>query len=226
MAGTKRVFKSRGSRRGKDTLGKRIRQVVQNIAETKSIEYYGAADATQTWQFYSFIAGSPILQGTDIVNRIGDKIKLKRIDVVVKIAPYSGTTGVPQAGSNCRVVIYHNKKCGGAIPTPAQMWNLSAAGSSDIMATRNEAFVKRLSILKDFSHSMVVTASVTAGTDIGVGPIMLAKFSIYPKASVGYGNTGGVIASMIDNDYGIAYVGDGNACCNVRFTAKTVWTDE
>jgi len=228
--GRKRVTKTAVT---KNQLGRMVRSYVTNIEEKKYIQFcctsstWNTGTATNaTWTFGSAIQGGQnavlgamvgVIQGTNRNERVGNRIRLHRIDFLINIVPISGPTMFD--GSICRVVVYHNKEPQGSLVTSAQTF------ASDIYnAPRNEQYRNRISILKDFTHSMVATGT-NAGAVLSTGPQFLGKFSIYPKQVVEYSGSTGTIATIMKHDYGVGWCSDTTSCCNITCVGTVVYTD-
>lgn len=218
----------------KNQLGRLVRSYVTNIEEKKYANFTATTSTTwnagysvaATWNFFSVLAKCfdatlasqvGIIQGTDRNQRVGNKIRLHRIDFNVLIVPVVSAT--MQDGSICRVVVYHNKDPQGTTPTAAQAW------TTDVFnAQRYEQYRNRISLLKDFTHTMVAT-STNAGAVASAGPQFLGKFSIYPKQVVEYNASSGGIGSIMKHDYGVALCADTVTCCTATVTGTVVYTD-
>lgn len=206
-------------------LGRLVKQVVLNMEEKKFFLVDWAQIAVaQACTIGSFVAGDAgaggtgVIQGNTVSQRIGNKIKLHRIDVSVRITPVVST--FPQDGSVCRFFTWHNKQANGALPTAAQLFD-----ADNFSCLRNENFVHRLSIGNDFTHSMVLTTE-NAGAQFSAGPEFLQLFSIYPKQSIEYSTTSGLISAIAKNDYGFGIFADGANCCVANLRSKIIYTDD
>lgn len=199
-----------------------VRRTIMNVAETKQFVFncVATANATSTWQFASFLGDTPtngISQGNNLSNRMGDKIRLRHIRITIYITGVVGTAA--STGTTCRFIVYHNKRCAGALP-PAGYMNTTGAA---ILAVPDEIYKTKVTRLKDFYHVMTPTvfgASVTA-----IGPPLVKEINIYPKTVVSYSSTSGKLPEIIDNDYGIGYVSDGTNCCTINVTAQVFYSD-
>lgn len=196
------------------------RRVVNRMAEVKTWAIHSTSNWTSaaTWQFGSAITGMGtdlFQQGTAANQRIGDTITLRKITFMITLRPL---TNIPVNGSICRVVLYHNKQANYAKPSPTAVFD-----SDTFNTDRNQAQIKRFSILKDYSHAMVVTGN-NAGSTYSVGPPVYFMWTIYPKKKIQYTANNGTINDVLLDDYGYGYCADG-ACCYVDIATKMYFTD-
>jgi len=207
----------------KSQLGPMVRKINTQLYEKKAFTWVPFANAAtvSTWTVKSLLgstgAGNRIGQGTDYNQRVGDKIRLSRIHVSLRIQPQSV---MPDANGNfCRVIVYHNKQANGAAPTATQIFN-----TDDVLSLRNHLLRERITILKDFVHQMVVTGT-NAGANLTAGPEYFGTFTIYPKQIISYNGSTGEITEILKHDYGMAFATDTAACCVVNVQAQVVFTD-
>lgn len=209
-------------RRAKTTLGNYVKRVVTSLEEKKATAAaldFTSKSPSANWQFISGLAAANISQGTAKNQRIGERIKIWKIDFVFTIIPTPGSAFMTD-GTCCRFIIYHNKQANGAIPVSSQLWNTDTEA-----ATRNITFVNRISVLKDFTHSMVAT-SQNAGTVLTAGPKLLTTVTIYPKAKISYQGSTGTISDILKDDYGIGYVTEAAGCCSMACNVQVHYTDD
>lgn len=205
----------------KSDVVKITKKVLKAQAEKKAHTYrvFNATANAVTWTIKSFLGDTTngIGQGVSIEDRIGDKIRLAAIHFAVRIIP----AGVmPDTNGNfCRMVVYHNKQADGALPTATELFN-----SDEVVSLRNHRYRDRLSILKDFTHQMVVTGT-NGATQVTSGPEFFGTFSIYPKQIISYTGADGFLADISKHDYGFAFCGDAASCCNATVWSQVVFTD-
>jgi len=231
-ASTKRV-KGSSTTISKKKLKQAVKQVTISLAETKAATHAlcTAFPILASWSFQSCLAGTPlgggaayqINQGVDFNTRVGDVIKLKRIDFTVQITPVAPS--VELNGTVCRVIVYHNKQAGGALPTQAQMFETAGAQTNVVYNLRNQLFRNRLTILKDFTHQMVRTSQDGVGGNASAGPDTIMQFSIYPKQIINYSSGTGTLPAILKHDYGIGVCADGASCCVISVACQVVYVD-
>lgn len=205
----------------KKSVTKLVKRVLSSQAEKKSFTYRvfnGTANST-SWTLKSFLGDTinGIGQGVSNADRIGDRIRLVAIHFCVRIIP---TAVMPEANGNfCRVIVYHNNSARGVLPNATDIFN-----SDEVISLRNHNFRNRLSVLKDFTHQMVVT-STNGATNVTSGPEFFGTFTIYPKQIISYTGSDGYISDLSKQDYGIGFCGDAASCCNVTVWSQVVYTD-
>lgn len=238
------MYKRKGTKRktvNKNQLGNFVKKVVTSLEEKKaqngviSQEQLAGpinnpfVSASTGWVFKSCFADftlfAPtypgIVQGTAKNQRIGERIRLTKIEFAIHILPASTIGTTMQNGTACRFIIYHNKQANGVLPTPAEVWN-----DNNIYTTRNSTFMNRLSILKDFTHQMVATGTDNTGAVTASGPQLVTTMTIYPKQSITFTGSASAIANILKNDYGFAVCGDGVNCCQVYVRTQIMYTDD
>jgi len=205
----------------RNQLGNYVKKIVTSLDEKKAANavILATTNVQATWTFTSIIAGCAIIQGLTKSTRVGERIRLTKIELVLSIVP-SATAASMADGSCCRLIIYHNKQANGSVPTGAQMFN-----NDQEHGTRNITFANRLSILKDITHSMVVTGQA-AGVPQTAGPKLLTTMNFYPKTKITFGGAGGAIGDILKDDYGIGFCTDNNNCCIVTCHAQVHYTDD
>lgn len=208
------------SPRARDQLGNFVKKSIISIAEEK--HKFGAivsnVGATQAFQIHSILAGLAIAQGTGKNERIGEKIRLRRIELYIQMIPVAGTVGTN--GSVCRFVVWHSNAANGATPAATGLFD-----QDNLMSGNNLTYANRYSHLKDFVHYMVPTSSSAGGAVVTSGPMMLQTLKFYPKTVVEYSGTAGTTADIVKHDYGTAFTADDSGCCTIYVYAKVVYTD-
>lgn len=215
MAKRKSTSRKKTTKKASKISIPRIRKIMYTTSETKfNDQTLTTGPSLTTWGF-----ASPcffIQQGTAANQRIGNKIYVKSIQFSCYMVPLVTMTG---AGVLCRFVVYHNKETVGALPTGLRIFV-----SDDVRSLRNTSNVPRFSILRDMTHSMVIT-STNAATVNGVGPTKLVQFTIYPKKVIDFTGTTGTIADLLKHDYGIGFCCSQAAACNVDVICKVQYSD-
>lgn len=180
-----------------------------------------------TWVWASSIAGPNFVQGTDSSTRVGDRIMVNRIEYYVVIQPLVPIVD-DKNGFRCRLVCYHNKQCQGAVPSTTGVWDID-----QLDTLRNVPNSGRISILRDYVHTMVPTAVTTpatggttsAATVNTAGPIFTGRFNIYPRKKIQYISNAQSVAAVVKDDYGVGFIAEGANCCQMLIIAKMHYTD-
>lgn len=171
---------------------------------------------TNAWVFTS-IAGQ-LSQGTTASNRIGDKVFLDSIDFSFIMKP---EVGMSLEGAMCRVVLYHNKEAVGAVPASAAIFTDNNVQSQLVFANR-----PRFSILRDQTHSMIVTSTDPAsGNVISVGPTKKFVMKVFPKKKICFNANNGSVLDLLKDDYGVAVICNELSACSLAYTATMVFRD-
>lgn len=216
----------------KSQLGPAVKRIAINLYEEKYVNFMltgnGVSDGreavTNAWTFRSAIAPGltnsvGIGQGTNYNQRVGDKIRLKKIVFTIRIIPADGAVGGSHS-DYCRVVVYRNKQANGAVVTQAQVFDPITGLNYASMHPRNLLLKDRITLTRDFTHQMVLV-----GGGSGSGPEMLMEVTITPKQVINYNGTSGVISEVLKNDYGIGFISSANDCCQIIINAQVVFTD-
>lgn len=227
------AFKRKRTTYKRSKLGPKVKRIVTSMYEKKAVDEIVATNYTPVgpnWSIASVIGDTQlggagtyaIAQGTNFNQRVGDVVTLHRIDFMVRITPAIAGAGNID-GAMCRFIVYHNKQANGTRPTATQIFV-----TDSITSLRNHLLRDRISVLKDYTHQMVVTTQ-NAGAALTMGPEALVQFSIYPKTKIHYNGTSGVLNEILRNDYGFAVctdAGAGASCCTINVNAQVVYTDE
>lgn len=129
--------------------------------------------------------------GTSTITRVGARITIVAIEYFVKIAPSVG--GVGGEGSMCRMVMYHNKACGGATPPTAELFD-----SNNFFSGRNVNYAKKYALLEDITHQMVITSfSTVSSAAFSAGPAFFKVIRLTPHTTVQYGERGNHLRSSV-----------------------------
>lgn len=174
-------------------------------------------DATLTDQ-----AGSGIVQGNGDDERIGARIRLKKIDINFEIRPT--VAQVEADGSACRLLLVHDRN-----PTLGYPSGTDIMTSASILAQQNQTNKKRFTILKDIVHQMTWIGTKTADTIASAGPQLLGKFTIYPKYELAYNSGSGLTANITNHCWYVIAINDQigsvNSCCSFLAITKVTYTD-
>lgn len=214
-AGRRRRF--RRSRRG---LFQRTRTIVNRIAETKYLNVdAGAANAPSTvWVFNTFFQG--LVQGTGATNRLGSQIFLRRVDVMVTLYPVTADMISNRPSEFCRLMIYRNKQCN----STAASYNLFF-DTNDFDSLRSVPNIRRVSILRDYSHCMTtLTDTNAAGTATVAGSINF-QWTVFPRKVIQFISNNGDITDLATNDYGFAFCSSNLGCCSIGLKYKLWFND-
>lgn len=221
MPSASRMYKRR--KLSKKGVRKIVKAVVNRNLEHKwFLNYKSTTAAASTWTFTSVFDYPTVKfqQGTNVNQRIGDRIKVTKIEFLVFIDPVVGAGGAPMAtGTRCKCIVYHNKQANGALPTGAMMYD-----TDQLNALRLVAKQPAVSVLKEYTHHMSVL-SQNAGVSFSAGPPTSFKWVIYPKKTIQFTANSGTITDILRDDYGFGFVTDDGACCNVTCTMKFHFTD-
>lgn len=121
----------------------------------------------------------------------------------------------------CRMVMYHNKACGGATPPTAELFD-----SNNFFSGRNVNYAKKYALLEDITHQMVITSySTVSGAAFSAGPAFFKVIRLTPHTTVQYGGNAGTISDLPLDDFGIAYCSDDVNCCTVTVVSKLWYKD-
>lgn len=220
--------KSRATKLTKTNLGALVRRTVMDIEEHKFFQHFPTVAVTTfphlTWQIYGLLYNASnvgIVQGTGASDRIGNKIKLQGIDLMVKIEPIQ--SGMDANGSMCRLVVIHQKKNNGAAPTQTQCF--TGLGTPHLVADiQNPVYENRITFHQDIVHNMVMTGTNVAPANTA-GPEGLYKIHIPAKSIVEYNSSSGGEASLVSDGWYIAITSDGAACCAITTNCVVRYTD-
>jgi len=220
--------RSRPAKMGKRNLNKFVRRVVTNIAETKttnspSATPYDQAPTATGWDVRPIFADPAVSNGALLIptgsssyHRIGNRILLKKLTVNVFIRPKVNATASAMAGGSVvRVMIVRDRQCNGAVPADTTILNYGASKAA-YTATMNQDTKRRFTVVKELVHTMVVTATDSAGTvATACGPPLIGKLTMYPKLEIIYNGTDGDIAEVVGNQYYILVAASMSSCCDV-----------
>lgn len=210
----------------------RVKRIVQSMVEEKHIEQFTPAQNVRgdVWMIGNVLctqtasatdaAGSGIVQGNADNQRIGDRVRLKKIEINFFVSPV--VAAVDATGSACRILLVHDKQPVGGYPATTTIMN-----SNFILANQNLVNKKRFTILKDIVHQMTWLGNTTT-TPNAAGPELIGKFVIYPKYELNYNTTTGITSAQTNHAFYLMAINDTGAatvCCNLQFNTQTTYTD-
>lgn len=165
-----------------------------------------------TWSFTSIMAG--LTQGTGVTNRVGNKIQIIAIEVLMNIIPLS----VGVNGNFCRFVVFKYKDPNGSLPSMTTGPLLFDANT--VQSGRNVSFKDCYTVLGDMEHQMVITSQ---GGTTSYGPKLFKKYRFPINASFAYNGNAGTISDCIEADYNIGVCSDNAGCCGLEQLYVKVW---
>lgn len=176
---------------------------------------YAAFSPVPAWTWNSQCVG--IAQGVDRMQRIGNKIFLKKIEIMVHI---DGDNTMTQDGSQVRMVCYHNRQPAGAVPVSLEVWN------ADVLDTlRSEVKRPQYTITRDWIHTMVVTGVDAAGAHFTTGPRKTLQYTWYINKVIHFKDSGSTITSLWKDDYGFGISSTSGSCCKMNIRTRVHYTD-
>jgi hypothetical protein len=192
----------------------RVRKLMNYVAERKYLDLTVAgANVASTWSYHNPLAS--IIQGTTASTRIGNRIFVHSISYTVTCAPLAGMN---TTGCVARMVLFHDKECMGSTPNALDMWE-----ANEFNTQRNSAKLPKFRILKDMTHTMVVTA-YNAGI-AAAGPLIGTIMVCRPRKVIQYSANNNGIADILKDNYGMGHVASHAASCNVYMKVKVIFSD-
>lgn len=206
----------------KPTLTKRVRTIVNRIAEEKYINITLGTQFTSmnhdAWKYQSALAG--IIQGTTAHTRLGNKIFVKAIHFAIE-CNLANVGAIRQENESCEMVAYHNKQANGTAMSSGLMWNTDEVG-----AVRNLDQTHRVKIQKYLYHTFQVFGDPSVTTKVTLTGWGVMRFSIYPKKVIEFQSNAGTISDILSDDFGFGAAITGyNGLCTLTGTMQTVFTD-
>lgn len=168
--------------------------------------------------FQNATTGNGIGQGTGVSDRVGNKIKLQGIDLMITVNPDPSDAGMLN-GSLCRFAVWHDKQCNGSLPTTSQILVTDA-----IYGNQNPNYEHRLVKHQEFVHSMVFTG-VNSVASPASGPAGLYKIHIPAKTVIEFNGSTGGIANMVGDNWFFTMISDNDDCCKVLVEATIRFVD-
>lgn len=215
-------YRSRPVKRRKGVTKRAVASVVRRVVNSNLEHKWNLATMVNgaavpaTWTFLSALTG--VTQGTTATTRLGDKIRVQRIEYLVKIEPIAAAAMA--TGSLCRFCLYHNKQANGSLPAATAVFDVDA-----FQVMRNVPRQSTISLQRQFIHRMNIIAVDTGGAVRSSGPVFFSSISVYPKKVIEFVNNTGDVAGLLKDDYGICYIGDDANCCAITVTRKLHFTD-
>jgi hypothetical protein len=189
------------------------------MAEKKFFQKICIPTATigAVWTVASALTG--IAQGVTQQTRIGDKIRVQKIEFQINISPVIATMNAQ--GSSCKWNIYHNKQANGALVAATTVYD-----SDSFFGLRNVDKLSQVRLVKSGMHTFVITATTSAGLPAAVGPTMNGMLvTIYPNKVINYTLGGSAIADLVYDDFGIMAASDTANCCQINVQSRVFFTD-
>lgn len=160
-----------------------------------------------------------IEQGVEGTQRIGNRICLKKIEIIYSIQPR--VSSLQMDGTMMRFALVHDSKPNGTIP------NISDIFDVGIGATwlQNEVNIQRFRVLKEVTHYMGSTGN-NGVTCVAAGPGRDFKWTIRPNKIVSWDSASVGIANLITDNWYVVSIADSNG--PVAFTnsmIKVAFTD-
>jgi hypothetical protein len=216
-----------GSKRAKNTIGRMVREYVTAIDEKKFrvVPMFNSGTNTAvgaTWLFVPILCdwnatptlGDGIVQGTSANTRIGNRVKLQGIDIIVRITSIPANVGT--AGSFCRMAVIHDKRSNGSgLPTGSNVFT-----TDNYLGVPNPVQEERYTVSQDSVHQMMLTTSTTGG------PEGLFKIHIPHKSIIEYNGTNGRLGDIVGSNYFLGFVSDDADCCLIQAQATVHYTDD
>lgn len=209
-----------------------VRRTLQTIAETKysaEIAFFNGDQTTVMITPQAVLHQFLIEQGFGVGERVGNKIKIARLEFSVRVYPLTGATMTD--GSYCRFVLLHDRDFAGA-----------AIGNTDVfavdtrpMALYNPAKValgktnagsRRFRVLKDFTHTMVGMGT-NGATVVTSGPQLVTMFTI-PEVEgkqVTYATVDSAITDIVGWNLHLLLGADTASCCGWQIYGRLFYTD-
>jgi hypothetical protein len=223
----RRAFKRKTSSKAKASLVRTIKRVQYSTNERKWSDYtvnFGAAGAygaaMPAGAIGPYMPFPNIAIGTDVHSRIGNKIHVNRIVLMIRAAP----TGTSMAGgSACRFLAWYYPSSVASM-TPAVndllMQDIAPTTPQYTSASlRNLAVQPRLHLLADKLHSF------TSQSGTNAGPEFVYQLVIPFKKTVVFNGTTGTYSDIVKNLFCFAFVVDSANCCTADVRCRVEYTD-
>lgn len=225
------------TKRARTSLGRIVRQAITNYEEKKFFVNNFTYDNTQnpvvgqlvtnTWTCHSLLTSrddsTGITQGIGASQRVGNRIRLQGIRLTVRISPVPGASQANNAGSLCRMVIWHDKQCNSAATAPTLIFTNNTADLA-ISANYNPVYEHRITKHQDFAHAMVSTG-VDSANQMTMGPTGQYVIEIPARTVIEFTGSADGQAALAQDNWGIAYCGDGANCCHIQAEALVRYVD-
>lgn len=160
-----------------------------------------------------------IPQGAGESQRVGRKCTITAISLRYVVS-LNNTSTPSSTEDGCRVIIFHDKQCNGAIAPITQV-----LASDTYLSYNNLANKERFRILSDKFHDLSSTAGSYDGTNDQFGAKGVTK-SVYLRCDIPIEFSGatGAIAEIRSNNIGVLIISD-KAKCNFSGLARVRYSD-
>lgn len=128
-----------------------------------------------------------------------------------------GTIGV--TGAMARIIVVHNKETLGALPTATSLFTYD-----DMCALRNQTLLPRFSIIRDGTHTMVVTAT-NAAVASAMGPRVMVHIKIWPNKVIDFTGNLATVAAQFKDDYCLGVASNLSSQCTMTVECQMVYSD-
>lgn len=175
-----------------------------------------------TWGYTSFLKS--IIQGAALGTiptanfRIGNKIFVKFIEVVIQMNPT--VTAAQTTGAGCRTAIIHVREANGTTPVGTDVFLSNA-----ITSLRNSTKLPAYGVLRDSVDVFVPTAATAANTVVAVAPLIVKRMRIPVNKTISYSGSNGTSADLLTDDYGLMCIANTATTCTMDVYWKVVFTD-
>lgn len=188
------------------------------VPETKYLDLTISGTFNNTaWQWVNL---SPIGQGTTALLRIGNKVYWTRMEIRGFMRCTGGTGS--NMGQVCRVVLVKDKAPAGAgIPAAPSVFL-----ENTVHSVRNSPQYGRFRMLRDQSHSVPTYQAEVGGTTVAqASEPKTIIWTLYPKCSSGYTDSGSTITSVQYNNFAMGFIATQNASCTYELRVKMLFKD-
>lgn len=212
----------------KKALAPTVRRIMSSVEEKKWVSTGSSKTFASTPTIYGLlndtasgglIPVSALVSGTDVNQRIGNRIRLKEITIAFDIQPIQHSSMAD--GASIRLALAHDKRPGGTLPSFAGFFD-----ATGLAWVQNQQNITRFKILKQMQHQMVVTAlKPSDGTVGGCGPALQFVWTIRPNKIVSWSSGANLIANLITDNWYIIAAADQNGCCSFNYHLQLKYTD-
>lgn len=225
MPAKKRLQKSSTvSKKAKTNLGRLVREIVTNYEEKKffvNATVAAGSGAAAAWTIVPLLEGNNapnnIAQGTAANQRVGNRIKLQGIDMMIQVRPDTSSMNV--TGSACRFVIIHDKQANSNVPAATVVFN-----EDKWYSNQNPIYEDRITLHNQLVHSMVFTGATSTAANTE-GPMGLYRIHIPAKTVIEFNGSSGGFANVIKDNWFFAYCADATGCCLLTIETVVRYTD-